>query len=313
MTAGGVEGSEPGYRLAAAGREKAEDERLDLLERLFDPGSRSRRDLMQPGWRCLEIGAGRGSMAVWLAERVGPAGQVVATDIDTRYLARLDLPNLEVVQHNILDDPLDALGPGSFDLVCTRLVLFWLAGRQEQAVHQMTACLRPGGWLIDEEGDWGVPGPVDLSHPLYAGIPPRLQQRRLVGLAGLRPLLRAQAAHPVRALRPAQHQQPDHRQRGTRGNPLGALVAAEPRRHPRLGAGQRHHRNLRRRTSGADGALQRPVGLVHHRAPARLLGPATRLTNSAVTYPGPTTSHQTRTLETVKQQVKPNPSTIGWH
>jgi hypothetical protein len=33
----------------------------------------------------------------------------------------------------------------------------------------MVACLRPGGWLIDEEGDWGVPGPVDPSHPRYAG------------------------------------------------------------------------------------------------------------------------------------------------
>src|SRR4029077_20750563 len=101
------------------GREKAEDERLDLLEQLFDPGSRRRRDLVQPGWRCLEVGAGRGSMATWLAERVGPSGQVVATDLDTRSLDRLDLPNLQVVQHNIVDDPLDALGPGSFDLVCT--------------------------------------------------------------------------------------------------------------------------------------------------------------------------------------------------
>ena len=169
MTSGGAIGGEPGYRLTATGREEAEDERLGLLEQLFDPGSRRRRDLVRPGWRCLEVGAGRGSMATWLAERVGPGGQVVATDIDCRYLARLDLPNLQVVQHNILDDPLDALGPGSFDLVCTRLVLFWLAGRQQTAIHQMVACLRPGGWLIDEEGDWGVPGPVDPSHPLYAG------------------------------------------------------------------------------------------------------------------------------------------------
>ena len=46
MTAGGVMVSEPGYRLAANGREHAEDERLDLLEQLFDPGSRRR-----PGWR----------------------------------------------------------------------------------------------------------------------------------------------------------------------------------------------------------------------------------------------------------------------
>jgi hypothetical protein len=44
-----VTGSEPGYRLAAKGREEAEDERLDLLEQLFDPGSRRRRDLARPG------------------------------------------------------------------------------------------------------------------------------------------------------------------------------------------------------------------------------------------------------------------------
>ena len=99
------------YRLAAAGREAAEDERLDLLEQIYDPVSRRRRALVQPGWRCLEVGAGRGSMAVWLAEQVGATGHVVATDVDTRYLSRLELPNLEVIEHNILEDPLDVLGP----------------------------------------------------------------------------------------------------------------------------------------------------------------------------------------------------------
>jgi SAM-dependent methyltransferase len=155
----------PGYRLAARGRQKAEDDRLGLLERIFDPLSRRRRELVQPGWRCLEVGAGRGSMAVWLAERVGEGGQVVATDIDVTYLKRLNLPNLDVRQHNILDDPLDALGPGSFDLVCSRLLLFHLAGRQEAAIRRMVECLRPGGWLVDEDGDWGTVAPVDPSHP----------------------------------------------------------------------------------------------------------------------------------------------------
>src|SRR5947209_5934735 len=122
---------EPGYRLAATGRQEAEDERLALLEQLFDPASRRRRDLVRPGWRCLEVGAGRGSMAVWLAEQVGLTGHVVATDVDTRYLERLDLPNLEVVEHNILEDPPEDLGLGSFDLVSSRLMLFWLAVRQE--------------------------------------------------------------------------------------------------------------------------------------------------------------------------------------
>ena len=105
---------EPGYRLAAIGRAEAEDERLGLLERIFDPGSRRRRALVQPGWRCLEIGAGRGSMAVWVAGQVGERGQVVATDIDVTYLKRLEVPNLEVRRHDILEDPLDVFGPGSF-------------------------------------------------------------------------------------------------------------------------------------------------------------------------------------------------------
>ena len=157
-----------GYRLDAKGRQESEDDRLGLLEPIFDPLSRRRRELVQPGWRCLEVGAGRGSMAVWLAERVGDHGHVVATDIDLTYLKRLNVPNLEVCQHNILEDPLDALGPGSFDLVSSRLTLFWLAGRQEAAIRRMVECLRPGGWLVDEDGDWGTVATVDPSHPYSA-------------------------------------------------------------------------------------------------------------------------------------------------
>src|SRR5262245_33057122 len=159
---------EPGYRLARKGREEIEEERLDLLEQLFDPGSRRRRALVQPGWRCLEVGAGRGSMAVWLTQQVGRHGHVVATDIDLSYLERLDIPNLEVRRHDILRDPLDALGVRSFDLVCSRLMLFWLAGKQEAAIRRMVECLRPGGWLVDEDGDWGTVAPVDPGHPHYA-------------------------------------------------------------------------------------------------------------------------------------------------
>jgi hypothetical protein len=55
--------SEPGYRLASRGRQKDEDDRLGLLERIFDPFSHRRREMVRPGWKCLEIGAGRGSMA----------------------------------------------------------------------------------------------------------------------------------------------------------------------------------------------------------------------------------------------------------
>src|SRR6186713_1369212 len=106
--AGSASSQQPDYRLAAAGRESAEDERLGLLEQIYDPVTRGRRSFVQPGWRCLEVGAGRGSMAAWMAEQVGPTGHVVATDINTVYLQRIDLPTLEVVEHNILEDSLEA-------------------------------------------------------------------------------------------------------------------------------------------------------------------------------------------------------------
>jgi SAM-dependent methyltransferase len=143
----------PGYRLTGRGRQEVEDHRLSLLERILDPLSRRRRDLVRPGWRCLEVGPGRDSMAVWLAEQVGESGKVVATDIDVTYLERIHLSNLEVRQHNILKDSVDALGRGSFDMVCSRLTLFWLADKQESAIRRMVECLRPGGWLVDEDGD----------------------------------------------------------------------------------------------------------------------------------------------------------------
>jgi tRNA A58 N-methylase Trm61 len=60
-----------------------ESDRLRLMSDLLDPSSRfhSLRTGVTAGWRCLEIGAGNGSLSQWLAERVGSAGHVDATDI----------------------------------------------------------------------------------------------------------------------------------------------------------------------------------------------------------------------------------------
>lgn len=48
------------------------------------------------GWRCLEVGGGGGTIAEWLCQRVGTAGHVVATDLDTRSLESIVSPNIEV-------------------------------------------------------------------------------------------------------------------------------------------------------------------------------------------------------------------------
>src|SRR5262245_66207336 len=62
--------------------------RLAGLESALDPGTRAHllRLGVGPGRRCLEIGAGGGAIALWLAEQVLPNGKVVATDLETDFL-----------------------------------------------------------------------------------------------------------------------------------------------------------------------------------------------------------------------------------
>jgi 2-polyprenyl-3-methyl-5-hydroxy-6-metoxy-1,4-benzoquinol methylase len=72
------------------------------LPHVFDPGT-TRHLLARgvgPGWHCLEVGAGGGSIALWLAEQVGATGSVVATDIDTRFLDSIQVANLVVRRHS---------------------------------------------------------------------------------------------------------------------------------------------------------------------------------------------------------------------
>jgi SAM-dependent methyltransferase len=128
-----------------------EPRRLQLLEEHADPVSVRRLEAtgIDAGWRCLEVGAGRGSIAHWLAQRVGPSGSVTALDLETSLLGWLDEPNVEVASGDVLDIELPE---GSFDLVHTRLVLMHIPDRR-RALERMISWLRPGGWLVVEELD----------------------------------------------------------------------------------------------------------------------------------------------------------------
>jgi len=113
------------------------------------------------GWTCLEVGAGTGSVARWLAERVGGSGRVLATDLDTRYLDSAGYPNLEVRRHDVLRNDLPA---GQFDVVHVRWVLCWLPSPQE-GLERLVRTLRPGGWVLAEEPDF-----VTARHSSPAGV-----------------------------------------------------------------------------------------------------------------------------------------------
>jgi SAM-dependent methyltransferase len=122
---------------------------LALHGELFDRETIGRLERLgvSAGSDVLEVGAGGGSIAAWLARRVGPDGRVVATDIDARHLERLDEPNVDVLRHDVTSDDFPA---ESFDLIHCRALLVHLPQR-EWALERMIAWLRPGGLLFAEE------------------------------------------------------------------------------------------------------------------------------------------------------------------
>jgi len=108
-----------------------------------------------PGWRCLEVGAGGGSVARWLAERVAPGGSVLATDIKPERIPAAE--GLEVRRHDIVRDPLPE---AAYDLVHARLVLLHLPERIA-VLERLVRALKPGGVLQLDEFDIGY-GPALL-------------------------------------------------------------------------------------------------------------------------------------------------------
>jgi SAM-dependent methyltransferase len=152
-----------GY-FAAAAQPRDELVRLRLIEAECDPHTFGYLDAIGvgAGWRCLEVGAGAGSVVRWLSGRVGPKGHVVAVDIDPRFLGDLGEPNVEVRRCDITGDDVE---PACYDLVHSRLLLMHL-GDPAGALRRMAAALRPGGWLVAEEPDNAVAEAVDRAHPL---------------------------------------------------------------------------------------------------------------------------------------------------
>jgi SAM-dependent methyltransferase len=126
-------------------------ERLALLEACHDPATFRRAQALgvDTGWSCLEAGAGHGSVARWLAQRVGPGGRVVAADLDVTLLQEIDTPGLELREMDLVADELPA---AAFDFVHTRLVLLHIPDR-EAVLRRLVAALRPGGVLLLEEDD----------------------------------------------------------------------------------------------------------------------------------------------------------------
>jgi SAM-dependent methyltransferase len=130
-------------------------DRFASLQALFDPITVRHLEAIgvQPGSRCLEVGAGAGSIARWLATRAGPGGHVLATDLNPRQItttyAAAEQATIEVRRHDITRDPLPA---STFDVIHARLVLIHLPQRHA-VLTSMVSALKPGGHLLIEDFD----------------------------------------------------------------------------------------------------------------------------------------------------------------
>ncbi|MFB7462430.1 class I SAM-dependent methyltransferase [Streptomyces sp. NPDC056224] len=145
----------------------SETARLRALTDALDADTLRRLDAVgpAPGARVLEVGAGTGTVAAWLASRC-PRGLITATDLDTTHLPTGLPGHVRVLRHDVTRDPFPA---ESFDLIHARCVLLHLPER-ERVVERMRDWLAPGGTLLLE----------DVVHFPHTGLAPGDPVRRSV-------------------------------------------------------------------------------------------------------------------------------------
>lgn len=125
------------------------------------------------GWKCLDVGAGEGTITSWMAERVGPTGHVTALDKDPEHIRTG--PNITVREGDVRTVDLPE---AQYDLIHVRLVLLHLAER-EAVLQRLVAALKPGGALVvsdwdGERRDWLLHAPsadaLDAFTAFQAGL-----------------------------------------------------------------------------------------------------------------------------------------------
>ena len=169
------------YLLANAERETAR--RFAGLDAVFDPVTRAHltRLGIPPGARCLEVGAGSGSIARWMADQVGEAGHVLAVDLDPRWCRSDGRAQLEVRALDLVAEPVP---PGPWDVIHERLVLQHIPERLD-VLGRLVAALAPGGLLLLEDFDTGEVRSLDRDGPDHELIVRVAQAfNRLLGTRG---------------------------------------------------------------------------------------------------------------------------------
>jgi len=119
------------------------------------------------GGRVLDVAAGAGGQSLAAARRVGPSGQVLATDISPTILEFTAKATTDAGLTNITTRELDGeqltVDAGTFDAVISRVGLIYFPD-QQAALAGMRTALRPGGRIsavvystADRNGFFSIP------------------------------------------------------------------------------------------------------------------------------------------------------------
>jgi SAM-dependent methyltransferase len=131
--------------------EDREYQHLRMIESANDPATIAllQRTGIQPGWTCLELGPGAGSILQWLGAQVGANGRVMGIDKKTTYLQDFSIPPYDIREGNILDVSINH----PLDLVHARYVL--IHNHQDMdilgKIHHLS---KPGSMAVFEEPDF---------------------------------------------------------------------------------------------------------------------------------------------------------------
>lgn len=138
-----------------------EGERIDFGALAYDDLTMARLRAVGagPGWRCLDVGAGTGTVSCRLLEEAGVAS-VLAVDRDVRFLGDRSLPGLDVREADIT---LPDFASGRFQLVHARFVLMHLPER-DRMITALAELVAPGGVLVLSDA-------VDLTSDRTPGTP----------------------------------------------------------------------------------------------------------------------------------------------
>lgn len=141
--------------------QEGEGERIDFGALAYDDLTLARLRALGvgPGWHCLDVGAGTGTVARRLLDEAG-AASVLAVDRDVRFLTERSAPGLEVLEADVTAPD---FAPGRFRLVHARFVLMHLP-EHERLITTLAELVAPGGVLVLSDA-------VDLTSDRTPGTP----------------------------------------------------------------------------------------------------------------------------------------------